>query len=196
MQDFLFPLQFRPQFAGNLNAYYSFTSEDAANTFLSSPLCYPGMPIYIEGTDKTYYANKDLTKWIPTSNGSGIIIIDDYTKFPNVTEDTLVCIKNDRSDLQTDPVKVYRKGLYLYDSTLGEWVPLNGDIVVSYEATFDSPEKVWTVQHGLNTTIPSRVYIYDADGNEIVLPNIEYKTMNLLVITYDVPVAGGVVVIK
>lgn len=64
-----------------------------------------------------------------------------------------------------------------------------------YEEEFQDLD-VWSVQHNLNEQYPVKIYVFDDDGNEIVLPEIKYDSMNLLTITFDFPVSGKVIVIK
>ena len=64
-----------------------------------------------------------------------------------------------------------------------------------YEEEFQDLD-VWSVQHNLNEQYPEKIYVFDDGGNEIVLPEIKYDSMNLLTITFDFPVSGKVIVIK
>ena len=79
------------------------------------------------------------------------------------------------------------KNLYIVDD--------NNDYPSEYEMDFTDLDTV-LVQHNLNETFPSKVYIFDEDGNEIVLPEIEYNSMNLLTISFAFPITGKVIVKK
>ena len=65
-----------------------------------------------------------------------------------------------------------------------------------YEEEINIPNREWVIQHNLNEEKITQVIVYDADGNEIVLPDITYDTMNLLTITFDIEITGKVIVIK
>ena len=67
-----------------------------------------------------------------------------------------------------------------------------------YEETIgaDKISTQWVIQHNLKQQYPSHVYVFDEDGNEIVLPTIEYKTENLLIVNFDIPLTGSIKVIK
>ena len=70
------------------------------------------------------------------------------------------------------------------------------DVQDRYSEEFTTSSTDWNVQHSLGEQYPSKVYVFDDNGEEIVLPNIEYYSMNLLIVHFDIPVSGKVIVIK
>lgn len=70
------------------------------------------------------------------------------------------------------------------------------DVQDRYSEEFTVASTDWNVQHSLGEQYPSKVYVFDDNGEEIFLPTIEFYSMNLLIVHFDVPVSGKVIVIK
>lgn len=116
--------------------------------------------------------------------------------FDNVEEDYWIYIIHDYFSLKESQysylvtngaITAENKHLYIVED--------NNDYPSEYEMDFTDLDTV-LVQHNLNETFPSKVYIFDEDGNEIVLPEIEYNSMNLLTISFAFPITGKVIVKK
>ena len=107
-----------------------------------------------------------------------IIILSEYISLNKNQYDMLVA---------NGTITAENKNLYIVDD--------NNDYPSEYEMDFTDLDTV-LVQHNLNETFPSKVYIFDEDGNEIVLPEIEYNSMNLLTISFAFPITGKVIVKK
>ena len=146
-------------------------------------------------------------KPISTSNSgsssctcNGVAIYDDYSKLPtDLTEKTIAYCENDYVDnTDVDNPITYDNGFYLYDSVNSAWelatqVSATKEI---YEEEITTASDTWSIQHNLGEKNLTKVTIYDADGNKIVLPDITYDTMNLLTVKFDVVVAGKIIIIK
>ena len=146
-------------------------------------------------------------KPISTSNcgssggtGNGVAIYDDYSKLPtDLTEKTIAYCENDYVDnTDVDNPITYDNGFYLYDSVNSAWelatqVSATKEI---YEEEISIPNREWSIQHNLGEKNLTKVTIYDDEGNEIVLPDITYDTMNLLTVNFDAEVAGKIIIVK
>ena len=66
----------------------------------------------------------------------------------------------------------------------------------TYEEEINISSSVWSIQHNLGTQHPSKVYIFDADGNEVLFPEIVYDTINLMTVNFDLPIAGKIIIIQ
>ena len=139
-------------------------------------------------------------KWREHTNASeGLSIYDNYSLLPTPTKDTIVYVKNDYVDnTDVDNPITYPKGFYLYDSVNSAWelatqVSATKEI---YEEEITTASNTWSIQHNLGEKNLTKVTIYDDEGNEIVLPDITYDTMNLLTVNFDVEVAGKIIIIK
>ena len=63
-----FPLQFKRQYAGSLDADHTFTTTAERMAYLSSALCYPGQPVFDEETGKPYWVNGDKSDYLGLSD--------------------------------------------------------------------------------------------------------------------------------
>ena len=139
-------------------------------------------------------------KWEEISNsGEGLSIYDNYSLLPTPTKDTIVYVKNDYVDnTDVDNPITYPKGFYLYDSVNSVWkiaIKVSNEKQI-YEEEITTASTEWSIQHNLGEKNLTKVTIYDDEGNEIVLPDITYDTMNLLTVKFDVEVAGKIIIIK
>ena len=139
-------------------------------------------------------------KWEEISNsGEGLKIYDNYSLLPTPTKDTIVYVKNvyvDDTDVY-NPI-TYDNGFYLYDSVNSAWelaIKVSNEKQI-YEEEITTASTEWSIQHNLGEKNLTKVTIYDDEGNEIVLPDITYDTMNLLTVNFDVEVAGKIIIIK
>ena len=139
-------------------------------------------------------------KWEEISNsGEGLKIYDNYSLLPTPTKDTIVYVKNVYvDDTDVDNPITYDKGFYLYDSVNSVWklaIKVSNEKQI-YEEEITTASTEWSIQHNLGEKNLTKVTIYDDEGNEIVLPDITYDTMNLLTVNFDVEVAGKIIIIK
>ena len=139
-------------------------------------------------------------KWEEISNsGEGLKIYDNYSLLPTPTKDTIVYVKNDYVDnTDVDNPITYDNGFYLYDSVNSAWelaIKVSNEKQI-YEEEITTASTEWSIQHNLGEKNLTKVTIYDDEGNEIVLPDITYDTMNLLTVNFDVEVAGKIIIIK
>ena len=112
----------------------------------------------------------------------------------------------DGVEYKTGNIIVYNEKLYrcLLDHTsstkfeddekLGDWQLIVGS--KSYEEEITTPSKTWNITHGLKCQFPQKVYIFDDTDNEILFPEIEYKTENMLIVNFDVPICGTIKILK
>lgn len=107
---------------------------------------------------------------------------DDYVVYD---EKIFICLDDNTST--TD---------FYNDLASGYWELVVGS--KSYEETIITPSKKWIIQHNLNLkdNIPTNIYIFDNDGNEVIFPDINYKTMNQLEVSFDTEISGSIKVIK
>lgn len=71
MTQLLFPLQFKRQYSGDLDPDKVFSSTTQLNTYLTSPLRFPGMMVTnLEDEGAIYIMSNDMTKWIKFNGGS------------------------------------------------------------------------------------------------------------------------------
>lgn len=77
MAELLFPLQFKRQYDGPLDADSVFTTEQAMTDYLTSPLRYAGQLGFCEETGKYKYINTTKDAWVDLGGGSSDI--DSYT---------------------------------------------------------------------------------------------------------------------
>ncbi len=64
MAQLPFPLSFQRQFAGALNADFTFATTAERTAYLSSARCYPGQMVFDEETGKPYWVNGDKTAYL------------------------------------------------------------------------------------------------------------------------------------
>lgn len=62
-----FPLQFLRQFAGSLDADFSFATTAERMDYLSSPRCYPGQLIFDAQVGRPFFVNADKTGFLGLS---------------------------------------------------------------------------------------------------------------------------------
>ena len=125
--------------------------------------------------------HSDLVDFV-NDKDNWVIILSEYISLNKNQYDMLVA---------NGTITTENKELYIVNDDVN---PL-GDI---YEETIgaDKISTQWVIQHNLKQQYPSHVYVFDEDGNEIVLPTIEYKTENLLIVNFDIPLTGSIKVIK
>jgi len=71
MANLSFPLSFKRQYAGSLDADYVFNTTAEREAFLTNPLCYPGMPVYDLEADKAYWVKADGSAYQEAGTGEG-----------------------------------------------------------------------------------------------------------------------------
>jgi hypothetical protein len=72
MAQLPFPLSFKRQFAGPLEADTVFATQAELDGFLSSPLRYAGQVVTcLETEGVAYVLSNDLSAWVPISGGEG-----------------------------------------------------------------------------------------------------------------------------
>lgn len=77
MSHLIFPLQFKRQYAGSLDVDMVFTSTTSLNSYITSPLRFPGqIATNLEDEGAIYIMSNDLTKWIKFNGGSDIVTPD------------------------------------------------------------------------------------------------------------------------
>lgn len=181
--------------------------------------------LYQANQDITGDVDFDKTKYDLIIGGSSETVLNwisgkDYVVNDKVANGNYVykCIKDHTSadfDLEKDNWIIALKEYYSlsqdqYDQMVTDGLITNNNkelFIVSddvnplgdiYEETIgiDKISTQWVIQHNLKQQYPSHVYVFDEDENEIVLPTIEYKTENLLLISFDTPLTGSVKVIK
>ena len=129
--------------------------------------------------DTKYEVIKDFT--------SGVTVADNDDSVMEVVETYYYLTKEKKADLDARGL-VKESSIYIISNA--------DDVQDRYSEEFTTSSTDWNVQHNLGEQYPSKVYIYDDNGEEIILPNIEYYSMNLLIVHFDIPVSGKVIVIK
>jgi hypothetical protein len=80
-----FPLQFKRQYAGPLDADTVFATSAERTAFLANPLCYAGMMVYDLEQDKPYWVNADKSGYAGAGTSGDVLNlmvhsdVDDYT---------------------------------------------------------------------------------------------------------------------
>ena len=173
MAEMNWSMQFKRMFAANLDPDYSFKTKADLDKYLTSPLRYAGMIVYCEETDKLYRLSKALDKWEEIS-GSGIEIVDDYTKLSTTLTDYTICyVLNDYTDTTVTPNEEYSKGFYLYDKVSKTWGPISasgkiasntvlGNVIIKKDGGIkvDSKGNIWIDSF-------DKTEVTDASGNKI-----------------------------
>lgn len=120
MAEMLFPLQIKRQYADNIDADYVFDTYTDMDNFKSDPIAYGGMQAYAKDKDGSLFIlNNAKTKWIELGGGSGISIVDDYSKLPTaMSSDAINYVKNDYTDTTVTPNVTYSGGFYLWDNSV------------------------------------------------------------------------------
>lgn len=78
MAQLPFPLQFKRQYAGSLDPDLTFSSTTALNSYLTSPLRFPGQIVTNQDDEGAIYImSNDVTKWIKFNGGSSTVIVED-----------------------------------------------------------------------------------------------------------------------
>ena len=94
-------------------------------------------------------------------------------------------------------IEISTDSLYRWDTTTNDYVKLGAGVAVEkYQEEITIPSSTWTIQHNLSTIYPSKVYVFDEDDNEIMFPNIEYFSANVLKVKFDLPIKGKILIIK
>lgn len=85
MAQLEFPLQFKRQYAGPLDADAVFATSAERMAFLGNPLCYAGMMVYDLESDKPYWVNADKSGYagvVTSGDVLNLVVhsdVDDYT---------------------------------------------------------------------------------------------------------------------
>ena len=164
MAELSWSLQFKRMFAGNLDPDYSFKLKTDLDNYLTSPLKYAGMITYCEETNALYYLPKTMTKWEEIKgSGSGIEIVNDYSKLPIVSDYTICYSLNDYINTSVTPNETYKSGFYLYDKS--NWNNLNvsispatntslGGVIIKQDGGIgvDAAGNIWVEGYSKNET--------------------------------------------
>ena len=120
MAEMLFPLQIKKQYAASIDSDYAFDTYVDLDNFKSDPIAYSGMLAYAKDRDgKLFILNNAKTSWIELSGGSGLTMVDDYTKLPStMTSDSIYFVKNSYEDTSVSPSVIYSNGFYLWDNSV------------------------------------------------------------------------------
>ena len=119
MAEMLFPLQIKKQYAASIDSDYAFDTYVDLDNFKSDPIAYSGMLAYAKDRDgKLFILNNAKTAWIELSGGSGLTMVEDYTKLPStMTSDSIYFVKNSYEDTSVSPSVIYSNGFYLWDNS-------------------------------------------------------------------------------
>ena len=85
MSQLDFPLQFKRQYAGPLDADAVFATSAERMAFLSNPLCYAGMMVYDLEANKPFWVNADKSGYAGAGTSGDVLNlvvhsdVDDYT---------------------------------------------------------------------------------------------------------------------
>ena len=80
MAELLFPLQFRRQYAGPLDASATFATTAEMTVYLSDPSRYAGQIATCDETEGAVYVlNSTLDAWIPASGSSLQFTVDEFS---------------------------------------------------------------------------------------------------------------------
>lgn len=129
--------------------------------------------------DTKYEVIKDFT--------SGATVADNDDSVMEVVETYYYLTKEKKADLETRGL-VKESNIYIISNA--------DDVQDRYSEEFTVASTDWNVQHSLGEQYPSKVYVFDDNGEEIFLPTIEFYSNNLLIVHFDIPVSGKVIVIK
>ena len=133
MAELLFPLQFKRQYSGPLDADSVFQTKQAMTDYLTSPLRYPGQLGFCMETGEYKYLNATKDAWVPLGGGKcNFIVVENHTELltitPTVRTMAFVLMEETVTD-NSDPINVvditYPSGHYIYDLDSSSWTSMD-----------------------------------------------------------------------
>jgi hypothetical protein len=85
-----FPLQFRRQYAGPLDADAVFATSQARTDFLNNPLCYPGMMVFDLEANRPFWVNTDKSAYVGAATSGDTLNMVVHSDIDNYSAQVLM----------------------------------------------------------------------------------------------------------